>query len=210
MTSAYAYIRISGPDQRNGDGPERQRLAIRQYASANGYRVAKVYEEQVTGTTETRSEFAAMIEAMDETKVVIVEKLDRLGRDIMVSEALLRQIQKRGGQLVSTMEPDLCSAEPSRKFIRHVLAAVAEMDRDLIVHRTRAARERIRSRGERCEGVKPFGELEGEADTLDVIRSLAGENYSAITRALNERGVPTRNGRPWQVSTVRGIVRRLR
>ena len=51
MTKAFAYLRVSGKGQVNGDGFPRQLKAIREYAKAHDIRIAKIYrEEGVSGT----------------------------------------------------------------------------------------------------------------------------------------------------------------
>ena len=111
---AFAYLRVSGKGQVEGDGFPRQLAAIQAYAKANGLTLAKVYrEEGVSGTKEleNRPALQQLLAAVTSRNVavVLVEKLDRLARDLMIQETILRDLQRRGVALVSTMEPDLCS-----------------------------------------------------------------------------------------------------
>ena len=65
--NAYAYLRVSGLGQVEGDGFVRQEQAIRKHAAANGYQVTKVFrEEGVSGKTELegRAALKAMLEAL--------------------------------------------------------------------------------------------------------------------------------------------------
>jgi DNA invertase Pin-like site-specific DNA recombinase len=114
-TNAYAYLRVSGLGQVEGDGFVRQETAIRKYAAANGYQVTKVFhEEGVSGKTELegRAALKSMLEALasNGAKTVIIERLDRLARDLMVQENIIADLRKRGFELISVAEPDLCSA----------------------------------------------------------------------------------------------------
>jgi hypothetical protein len=79
----------------------------------------------------------------------------------------------------------------------------------------RAARERKRSRGGRCEGRKPFGTLHGEVQTLLRIRELRRKPPNGRRRslqqacdALNAEGLQTRSGKPWTKQVVNKIVTR--
>ena len=77
MRKAFAYLRVSGKGQVSGDGFPRQLKAIREYASAHGVRIVKVYrEEGVSGTKdlEDRPALAAMMEALhaDGVKLVLI------------------------------------------------------------------------------------------------------------------------------------------
>src|ERR1700733_7579894 len=112
MTKAFAYLRVSGKGQIEGDGFTRQLGAIKQYATANEIKINQVFrEEGVTGTRETmdRPAWSEMMAALHSNgvKTIIVEKLDRLARDLMVQEAASADLRKHGFTLVSVAEPDL-------------------------------------------------------------------------------------------------------
>ena len=82
MKKAYAYLRVSGKAQVEGDGFERQLLAIKKYAAAHGVRIAKVFrEEGVSGTTDwdDRAAFTEMMGLLlaNGTRMVLVENLSR-------------------------------------------------------------------------------------------------------------------------------------
>ncbi len=109
------------------------------------------------------------------------------------------------------------SDDPTRQLIRQVLGAVAEFDRRVTVMKLRAARERKRSRGERCEGRKPFGTFPGELETLARIRELRRKpphgrrrSLQQICDALNAEGRLSRRGKPWTKQAVNRILRRAR
>jgi hypothetical protein len=142
--------------------------------------------------------------------VVIIERLDRLARDLMVSEAMVRDCQRRGIALVSTLEPDLCSDDPTRKLIRQVLSAFAEYDKSMLVAKLKHARERVKARTGRCGGRTAYGERRGERDTLARMHELRaqGLSYERIGTALNMAGVLTRDGKLWNVGTVFKAMRR--
>lgn len=94
MTKAFCYLRVSGRGQIDGDGFTRQLDTIKRYAQVHGLRIMKVFrEEGVGGATdlEGRPALLEMMEALaaDGTKLVLIEKLDRLARDLMVQETTL-------------------------------------------------------------------------------------------------------------------------
>src|SRR6185437_1573118 len=129
MTRAYAYLRVSGKGQLDGDGFTRQRAAIQSYAKGNGIRVVKWFEEQgVSGTKdlENRPALQDMLIALhgDGVRLVLIEKLDRLARDLMVQETILGDLRKHEFEIISVAEPDLCSDDPSRKLVRQVFGAI--------------------------------------------------------------------------------------
>src|ERR1035441_1183662 len=103
---AFAYLRVSGKGQVDGDGFSRQLIAIEKYSQANGLKIRKVFrEEGISGTKEleNRPALQELLAATTDTdvKVVIIEKLDRLARDLMVQETIIGDLRKRGIELVS-------------------------------------------------------------------------------------------------------------
>lgn len=212
---AYAYLRVSGKGQLEGDGFPRQRQAIGDYAEAHQIRVVHWFEEQgVSGTRdlENRPALQGLMAALQSngTRLVLIEKLDRLARDLMVQETIVGDFRKHGFELVSVCEPDLCSDDPSRKLVRQMFGAIAEYERAMIVLKLRAARQRTRQRMGRCEGRKPFGTRPGEQDVIQHILVLAGQgmNYSEIADRLNAEGVHTRANGTWYAATVSRILAR--
>ena len=99
MVKAFAYLRVSGKAQVEGDGFTRQLEAIKRYAAAHDIKIAHVYrEEGVSGTKEleNRPAFVEMMTALHSngTKLVLVEKLDRLARDLMIQETIIGDLRK--------------------------------------------------------------------------------------------------------------------
>jgi len=207
MKKAFGYLRVSGKDQVHGDGFPRQREAITKYAKAHGIQIVQFFEEKgVSGKEFDRPAWRDLMTALlaDGVKIVLIEKLDRLARDLMVQETLVGDVRKQGFELVSTYEPDLCSDDPTRKLIRQVFGAFAEYDKSMIVAKLRAARQRKKAAAGRCEGRKPFGERPGERETIERMRALQaqGLNFSAIAVALNAESRPTQSGGRWFPTTV--------
>jgi DNA invertase Pin-like site-specific DNA recombinase len=215
MKKAFAYLRVSGKDQLNGDGFERQLSTIQKYAKDNGFKVVETFEERgVSGTTEgfDRPAWVAMIAKLmsNGNETVLVERLDRIGRDLMVQEHIIADLRKRGITLISTHEPDLCVDDPTRKLLRQIMGAIAEYDKSMVVLKLRGARQRQKARGERCEGAKPFGFRPGESGILDRIKRArsAGASMAAIAKELNESGASKpRHGAQWHASTIRSVLK---
>jgi DNA invertase Pin-like site-specific DNA recombinase len=210
---AYAYLRVSGKDQVTGDGFPRQGVACEKAASSAGVELAGTWAERgVTGTKLARPAWLAMIAQAqaDDIRVVIVEKLDRLARDLMVQETIIRDLKLLGINLLSATEPDLMSSDPTRVMIRQILGAVGQYDKSNIVARMRYARERQRAATGRCEGRKPYGTQPGEPETIRRMVSLQAGGYSlnTIARLLNNDGILPRSGQRWHAKTVSNILAR--
>jgi DNA invertase Pin-like site-specific DNA recombinase len=213
MNSAYAYLRVSGMGQVDGDGFTRQSEAINRYSAAAGITVQHTFrEEGVSGTKELEhrpalQELLLAIESGD-VRIVIIEALNRLARDLMVQETILGDFRKRGITVISVAEPDLCSDDPSRKLMRQIFGAIAEYDKAMIVLKLRGARQRMKARTGRCEGSKPFGTSDGHRPTIERILSLrsAGMAVDTIAETLNVEGLKSKTGGRWYGSSVRNVL----
>jgi DNA invertase Pin-like site-specific DNA recombinase len=216
MTTAFGYIRTSGPSQTNGDGPERQRLAITEYAAAHDIEIVRIFQDKaVSGTTEweSRPAWMEMLTSLNGARTIIIERLDRLARDLIVSEHIIANLRSRDITLISTCEEDVDSDNPTRVLMRQILSAIAAFDKTMIVLKTRAARERIRATGKKCEGAHAFGrhpDKPEEVRVLELMRGLrsGGMSTPEIAAALNRNGLGTRHdGGRWFGSSVGRILR---
>jgi DNA invertase Pin-like site-specific DNA recombinase len=221
---AFSYLRVSSRGQIDGDGFERQRDKIQKWAETNGASIQREFrEEGISGANEL-ADRPAMIEllgaiAANGVRTVIVERADRFARDLVASELLLREFTRLGVRVFEAEGGNDLSAgddsNPTGKLVRQILAAVAEFDKTSIVLKLKAARTRVRHETGRCEGRKPFGEREGETETLALIRSLRRKpkggkrmSFAEIAENLNRNGIATRTGKPWHAEVVRRIVLR--
>lgn len=214
MQRAFAYIRVSGQGQRYGDGPVRQRSSIRAYAKANGYTIVKWFEDLgVSGTVEAldRPGWNELMKALHSngTRVVIVERLDRLARTMRVQETAIGELQTAGFELISVHEPDLMSEDPDRVMIRQILGSVAQRDKSAIVIKLRAARMRKKAADGRCEGRKPYGFYEGESAVIERMKALRAEGlgFDRIAAQMNTEGLQTRTRGKWHGVMVNRILK---
>jgi DNA invertase Pin-like site-specific DNA recombinase len=214
VPKAFCYLRVSGLGQRDGDGYDRQLEACQEYASSHYLEIAEVFRECMTGTSdmEDRPQLAALLAALEENgiKTVLVEKIDRVARDLLVQETIIGDMQRRGFTVISTMEPDLCSTDPSRVLVRQIFGAIAQYDRSIIVAKMNAARKRKRDRGERAEGLPCYGERPGEAECLARMKELkaAGLKLKQIVSALTAEGYTARSGKNWTIGSLHRILSR--
>jgi len=204
---------VSGDSQIDGDGFPRQLAAIKAYAAAHDIRIVKVFrEEGVSGIREAkdRPAWAEMMLALlgNGVKTVIIERLDRLARELMVQEKTIADLQKQNFNLVSVQEPDLMSGDPSRIAFRQMMGVFAEYDKSQIVLKLRAARMRKKAKDGRCEGRKPYGFYQGEMEPLDRMKTLraTGLGFDRIAAQLNAEGLTPRSGTRWHGVVVNRIL----
>jgi DNA invertase Pin-like site-specific DNA recombinase len=214
-TRAFVYLRVSGYTQIHGDGYDRQLLACEGYATAHGIEIAEVFRESITGTSdlEGRPAFGNLLAALEENgiKMVIVERLDRLARDLLIQETIIGDMQRHNYTLISCYEPDLCSTDPSRVLMRQIFGAIAQYDRSMTVLKLQAAKARKRASDPQYrDGPPRYGEKPGEAEVLAAMREMrtAGATLERVRDDLNARGMRARSGKLWTTGTVHRILGR--
>lgn len=214
---AYGYIRVSGRAQVDGDGLTRQKKAIMDYAKANGITIENIFrEEGVSGTLEHRPVLAELLINLEENghgvKTIIIEKVDRLARDLMVQEAIIADLQKKGFDLISVMEgDDLLSNDPTRKLVRQVLGAIAEYDKTMTVLKLRAARDRKRAKQGKCEGRKSYRDAKPEVvrEIKRLRRKRKGmprRTFKKVADELNKQGYKTMSGELFNGQIVQNVL----
>ena len=212
MTKAFAYCRCSTSTNSEGDTFVRQMKAIKRYAEQNDIEIVRGFEEVIRGSTEweNRPAWVEMMQSLNGVRTIVIEKLDRLARDLMVQEHIIADLKKREITLISVSEPDLGSDEPTRKLMRHIIGAISQYEKAMIVSKLKGARDRKKAETGVCEGRKPFGDRPGEQVVIDKMQELRakGLSYHNIAEDLNYSEMPTRTGKPWFASVVRDILQR--
>ena len=130
------YARVSKQDQ----SLELQRDALTKAGCH------KVFEDKMSGTMTDRPGLSRAMEMLREGDILVVWKLDRLGRSVKQLVDLVGELHKQGVQLKSLTDA-IDTGTPSGRFFFHVMASLAEMERELTVERTRAGLEIARQLG---------------------------------------------------------------
>ena len=177
MSRTFAYLRVSTP----GQTTDNQLGEIRTAGFAVQPR--RVVSETVSGSVAAmeRRGFARLMDRMEEGDVLVVTKLDRLGRNAMDVAATVRALSALGVRVHCLALGGVDLTSSTGKLTMGVINAVAEFERDLLVERTQAGLARARAEG------KPIGRpmsLSPER-RAEVVRHLAaGESVSAVARAM--------------------------
>lgn len=138
----FGYARVSRHDQ----VVENQRQEIERA----GYAVEFWYcDEGVSGSSAAaqRPQFRLLLDRIRSNETVVVSKLDRLGRDAHDVGATLKELAKRKISVIVLQLGRVDLTSPAGKLLVQMLAAVAEMEKSLLVERTRAGLDRARSQG---------------------------------------------------------------
>ena len=106
----------------------------------------KIYEDQVSGKRVDRPGLTLALEVIREGDTLVVWKLDRLGRGLKQLINLVEDMERRGISFKSLTD-NIDTSTPGGRFFFHVMASLAEMERELTVERTRAGLKAAREMG---------------------------------------------------------------
>lgn len=106
----------------------------------------RIYQEKISGTQEDRPELKKMMSHLRTGDTLVVYKLDRLGRSTRKLIELVDELEGKGIEFVSIRD-NIDTTTAVGKAMFRMLAVLAEMERDLIVERTKAGLEAARARG---------------------------------------------------------------
>lgn len=113
----------------------------------------KVFEDKISGARAERPGLEKALDVLREGDTLVVWKLDRLGRSLKQLLELVGELEKRGVQFRSVTDA-IDTSTASGRFFFHVMASLAEMERELVAERTRAGLE-VASKAGRRAGRKP-------------------------------------------------------
>jgi DNA invertase Pin-like site-specific DNA recombinase len=136
------YARVSTQDQR---------LDV-QHEALTRAGCVRIFEDTASGRAVARPGLQRALDVLREGDTLVVWKLDRLGRSVKQLVDLVSGFEEQGIHFVSLTD-SIDTSTPAGRFFFHVMASLAEMERELTVERTRAglatARERGRTGGRR-------------------------------------------------------------
>jgi DNA invertase Pin-like site-specific DNA recombinase len=139
-----------------------------------------IYREKISGVRADRPQLAKLMKALNAGDIVIVTKLDRLGRSTRELLDLIDQISKAGAAFRSLGDPLWDTSSAQGRLLSTLLASIAEFERELIRERTSAGRERAMA-----EGVK-FGRKRKLSDYQRkeaIKRRATGETLASIAKS---------------------------
>jgi DNA invertase Pin-like site-specific DNA recombinase len=214
-----SYLRVSTERQgRSGLGLDAQKTAVMQFLNGGSWQLVGSFVEIESGKKSDRPELAkALMACKLQGATLVVAKLDRLSRSVSFISALMD----------SGVEFAACDMPQASRFTIHILAAVAEHERQAISSRTKAALAQAKLRGAKLgnpnlqapEGVHALGTQaikqkadKDAGDRLPVIRSIQAEGITSargIAAELTRRGIQTSRGSTkWQATQVARILDR--
>lgn len=217
-----SYLRVSTAKQgRSGLGLEAQRQAVNEYLNGGHWKLLGEYVEVESGKHDGRPKLQTALHRAKVTgATLIVAKLDRLSRDL----AFLANLQKSGVRFLAADMPE------ANELTIHVMAALAQHERQAISDRTKRALAAAKRKGVKLGNPNGARALRragmGNDDAVAAIKAKATEHANdvlvviddirasgsttlqAIADELNEREITTARGGQWYPTTVKNVLQR--
>lgn len=230
MTYALLYTRVSGAEhQREGLSLDAQQHTTRDYAAVHGWVISGEYQDVLSGARDDRPRYQALLEharkmhLAGQRAVVVVTRLDRLGRHLLEQVRAREELAKLGCETYSIREGGRLS-----DLTAHILMSVAQDERQRIGERVGETRSHVVRSGwhygkvpfgyrkrpatpeERAAGSRP-SVMEPDPVTRAVAtevfdRYATGESIYAIGRWLASLPEAQRGGRAWPAQCVWGML----
>src|SRR3990167_1536615 len=130
------YARVSTDDQN----------LVLQTQALNEIGCTKIYEDHISGTKTNRPGLELALEVLRKDDTLVVWKLDRLGRTVKGLIDLVNQLHQNGVHFRSLTD-NVNTSTPSGRFFFHVMASLAQMERELMAERTKAGLAAAKAKG---------------------------------------------------------------
>lgn len=224
MRQAVAYMRVSTDGQAGEDafGLDAQRAQILEYCEANDIMIVDWFvDEGVSGADVCKpglDEIVAGAVTNPPVELLITAKSDRISRKVEYYYAYKIKLQDVGIQIVSVAE-DFGRENMFAPILEALVAAMAEVERNMITARTSGGRKVKASRGGYSGGRTPYGYAvdknikgmvinEEQAKVVRLIFEMKknGSTYQQIVDELNRRGYTNKSGGKWAISSVQVIL----
>lgn len=221
MMKFVSYVRVSTQRQgTSGLGLDAQRKAVADYLGGSAGGLVEEFTEIESGRRNDRPQLAAALAACRKHRAtLLIAKLDRLARNV----AFVANLMESGVEFVAVDMP------MANRLTVHILAAVAEHEREMISARTKAALAAAKARGRRLGwSIEERREEQRQASrrgadsgrsradafaanvvpVVESIRASGIATLAGIADAMNARGIKTARGGTWYPTTVKNVIRR--
>lgn len=171
MKVGYAQVSTKG----QSESLETQREAL----EAAG--CTRVFQDTISGAKAARPGLKAALDYMRDDDVLVVTRLDRLGRTALDTLRTIEDLGKRDVAVI-VMKPELDTRTKEGRLMVTIMSGLAEFERDLLIERTKEGVAHARAEG-RVAGPKP--KLSAKQVRLARKAIAGGESVSSVARSLN-------------------------
>lgn len=146
----------------------------------------KIFQESASGANVTRPELDKLLEQIRRGDVIVIWKLDRLGRSLKHLVALIGELINKGVGLKSLNDP-IDTTSSQGRLIFNIFASLAEFERDIIIERTQAGLKAARARGRR--GGRPKGLTDAAKRKAVAAKALYNEGNLSVSEIAGNLGI---------------------
>lgn len=173
------YIRVSKDEQ----------LTLLQEDALQREGCERIFIEKVTGRRFDRKEFLRMLDILRPGDVLVIWKLDRLGRSLKELIATVQMLEARGVEIKSLKE-NIDTGTATGRLMFHIIGALAEFEADIISERTQAGLEAARARGRR--GGRPKATSKLRPGAVERARQLYAAKQNTVAEIMALTGIKSR------------------
>jgi DNA invertase Pin-like site-specific DNA recombinase len=174
------YIRVS----------KNKQLTALQDDAMRSVQCDKVFTDKMTGKRFDRAQLTALLAFARPGDIIVVWRLDRLGRSLKELIEMVNRLSERGIELRSLKE-NIDTTTPTGRLMFHVIAALAEFERDIISERTQAGLEAARARGRK--GGRPRAIDKISPAQLARAKELYAAKQNSVAEIMALTGFKSRN-----------------
>lgn len=215
--TARCYVRVSSEEQaREGLSLGVQEARLRAFCLAKGLAEPAVYVDEGRSAKNTRrASYQDLVQNLEPGDTVVACKLDRLFRNTRDALDFIEFLKARGCDLI-VIDEAIDTSTPTGRFFFTLVAALASLEREQTAERTKRVIGTLKESGKKY-GPAPFGKY-AEGSTLVDDRSQIGAmtrikalrhvgmSLREIAALMQDEGIRTPRGGPWQHSTVRYLL----
>jgi len=215
------YSRVSTDKQTKDETIEIQIDHLNRYAEQNNYTIERHFTDNgISGAEINRPGLDKLLNYLNksDTKTVLIYRLDRLARDILIQETIIRNLERRGIDLISIREGHLTKKDEQTILTRTMNGAISEYEKRTITRRLSEGRNKKAENGKYAGGGTPLGYSTNDKDLIideDELRTIKHifylykrkkQSLNKISKHLNDKGYKTKRNGNWYASTINYIV----
>jgi DNA invertase Pin-like site-specific DNA recombinase len=201
-----SYLRVSTDKQgERGHGLNAQRKAVADFLNGGQWELLSEFVEIESGKRGDRPQLAAALATCKKQRArLVIAKLDRLSRNVAFIATLMD----------GKVDFVCCDFPTANRLTLHILAAVAEHEREMIAKRTKDGLAAAKAKGvvlgnPDLAAANKAGAIERAKALAPILAGCEDMSARAIAAELNAREVATPTGAPWSAKTVIRVRERL-
>lgn len=204
MVQYVAYLRTSSTAKSKdmSGSKSRQMKAIKNYIEANkGVLRRSFYDIGISGTKDVleRAQFVSMLDYCKKHKItnILIENSSRLARDTLTALLAHKFLKDSKIDIIAVDNPEMfISNTPTNELIRNILISISTFEKQTIVYRLKAGKQRILNEGKKCGGRKSYKELNPELVKEVKALNITCLSLREISKKLAEKGITNSRNKP--------------